>query len=78
MDQQITQQCPTTNQPTDQPNDQPTNRPTTEELKYTHHRAQRLQHPTNNMVEVWQKLAPFGGTPTSGAVEVLLTKVVNW
>jgi hypothetical protein len=29
------------------------------------------------MFEVWQKLAPFDGRPIGGAVEVLLTKVVN-
>jgi hypothetical protein len=31
------------------------------------------------MFEVWQNLAPFGSRLTIGcAVEVLLTKVVNW
>jgi hypothetical protein len=30
------------------------------------------------MFEVWQNLAPFGGRLIGGAVEVLLTKVVNW
>jgi hypothetical protein len=29
------------------------------------------------MFEVWQNLAPFSGRPISGAVEALLTKVVN-
>jgi hypothetical protein len=29
-------------------------------------------------LEVWQNLAIFGGTPIGGAVEALLTKVVNW
>jgi hypothetical protein len=28
------------------------------------------------MFEVWQNLAPYGGRPVSGAIEVLLTKVV--
>jgi hypothetical protein len=30
------------------------------------------------MLEVWQNLATFGGRLISGAVEGLLTKVVNW
>jgi hypothetical protein len=30
------------------------------------------------MLEVSQNLASFGGRPISGAVEMLLTKVVNW
>jgi hypothetical protein len=30
------------------------------------------------MLEVWQNSAPFGGRPIGGAVEVLLTKVINW
>jgi hypothetical protein len=30
------------------------------------------------MFEVWQKLAPFGGRHIGGAVEALLTKVINW
>jgi hypothetical protein len=30
------------------------------------------------MFEVWQNLAPFSGRPIGGAVEVLLTKFVNW
>jgi hypothetical protein len=29
------------------------------------------------MFEVWQNLAPFGGRPIGGAVEALLTKVIN-
>jgi hypothetical protein len=33
---------------------------------------------SNNMFEVWQNLAPFGGRTIRGAVEALLTKVVNW
>jgi hypothetical protein len=52
--------------------------PTTEELKYSHHKVWRHQHPTNNMFEVWQNLAPFSGRPIGGAVEALLTKVINW
>jgi hypothetical protein len=30
------------------------------------------------MLKVRQNLAPFGGRPINNAVEVLLTKVVNW
>jgi hypothetical protein len=30
------------------------------------------------MLEVWQNSAPFGGRPIGSAVEVLLTKVINW
>jgi hypothetical protein len=30
------------------------------------------------MFEVWQNLAPFGGSPIGGANEALLTKYVNW
>ncbi len=33
---------------------------------------------TNNLLEVWQNLAPFGSRPIGGAVEALLTQVVNW
>jgi hypothetical protein len=29
------------------------------------------------MFEVWQNLAPFGGRPFGGAIEALLTKLVN-
>jgi hypothetical protein len=29
------------------------------------------------MFGVWQNLAPFGGRPIGGAVEALLTKVLN-
>ena len=41
-------------------------------------RAWRHQRPTNNMFKVWHNSAPFGSRPIGGAVEVLLTKVVNW
>jgi hypothetical protein len=51
--------------------------PSAEELNYSHKRAQRHQHPTNNMLEVWQNLAPFFGRPICSTVEVLLTKVIN-
>jgi hypothetical protein len=51
--------------------------PTTEELKYSHNRARWHRHFTNNLLEVWQNSAPFGGRPIGGAVEALLTKVVN-
>jgi hypothetical protein len=63
---------PTDQQPTT--NDQPGR----EELKDSRDRAWRHQQPTNNMLKVWQNSAPFGGRPISGAVEALLTKVVNW
>jgi hypothetical protein len=66
-----TNQQPTTN------NQQPTTQLTTEELKYSCNRAQRRQHPTNNMLEVWQNSAPFGGRLISATVEALLTKVVD-
>jgi hypothetical protein len=62
----LTGNRPTTNQ-----------QPTAEELKYSRRRAWRHQHPTNNLLEVWQNSAPFGGRPIGSAIEVLLTKVVN-
>jgi hypothetical protein len=49
----------------------------TEELKNSHNRARRSQHPTNNLLEVGQNLAPFGGRPIGTAVEALLTKILN-
>jgi hypothetical protein len=52
--------------------------PTAEELKYSRKRARRHQRPTNNLLEVWQNLAPFGSRPIGSAVEALLTKIVNW
>jgi hypothetical protein len=60
--------------PTDR---RPTVRLTAEELKYSRDTAQWCRHPTNNMFEVGQNSAPFGGRPIGGAVEALLTKVVN-
>jgi hypothetical protein len=51
---------------------------TTEELKNRRNRARWRQHPINNMFEVWQNLAPFGSRPIGGAVEALLTKIINW
>jgi hypothetical protein len=64
--------------------DRPTNQPTTnnqrllaEELNYSGNGARRHQCPTNNLLEVWQNLAPFGGGPIGGAVEVLSTNVIN-
>jgi hypothetical protein len=51
--------------------------PAAEELKYSRNRTRQHQCPTNNMFKVWQNLAPFGGRPIGGAVEVLLTKDVN-
>ncbi len=56
---------------TDQPTDQPTNRLTTEELKYSCNTARRRCCPTNNLLEVWQNSAPFGGRPIGAAVEAL-------
>jgi hypothetical protein len=62
----------------DQPStNQSTDRLTAEELKCSCHRARWHQHPTNHMFEVWQNLALFNGRPIGGAIEVLLTKVVN-
>ncbi len=55
-----------------------TDRPATEELKCSRNRARRRQRPSNNTFKVWQNLPPFGGRPIGSAVEVLLTKVVNW
>jgi hypothetical protein len=64
--------------------DQPTNnqRPTTgrltiEELNYSCNRAWRRGRLSNNLVEVWQNLAPFGGRLIDATVEALLTKVLN-
>jgi hypothetical protein len=54
------------------------NQPDVDKLKYSCNRAWRRQRPTNNMFEMWQNSAPFGGRPIGGAVEALLTKVVNW
>jgi hypothetical protein len=51
--------------------------PTAEESKYNLNRAWWHQCPTNNMFEVWQNLAPFGGRPIGSAVEALLTIVIN-
>ncbi len=41
---------------------------TAEELKYSCNRARRHQRPTNNLLEVWQNPAPFGGRPIGAAV----------
>ncbi len=58
--------------------DRPTNdRLTAEEFKYSHHSARRRRHPTNNLLEVWQNSAIFGGRLIGAAVEALLTVVVN-
>jgi hypothetical protein len=67
--------CGPTNQPTDQ---QTPYCPTAEELNYSGDRARPHQRPTNNLLEVWQNLDPFGGRPINGTVEALLTKVINW
>jgi hypothetical protein len=53
-----------------------TNKPVEEELKYSWDRAWWHPPATKNLLEVWQKLAIFGGRPIGGAMEVLLTKVV--
>jgi hypothetical protein len=55
-----------------------TNQLTAEESKYSRTRAQRCGRPTNNLLEVWQNLSPFGGRPIGAAVEALLTKIINW
>jgi hypothetical protein len=57
--------------------DQLTNQLLAEKLKYSRNWARRHQCPTNNLLEVWQNLAIFGGRPIGGAVEALLTQVVN-
>jgi hypothetical protein len=57
---------------------QPANQLLAEKLKYSHNRAQQRQRFTNNIIKVWQNLAPFGGSPLGSAVELLLTKVLNW
>jgi hypothetical protein len=69
-DQQMTNKQPTNNQQT-------TNQLTAEELKYSRNRARRHRHPTNNLLKVWQNLAPCGGRPISAVVEALSTKVLN-
>ncbi len=62
----------------DQPANQPTDRLVAEELKYSHDRARRHQRPTNNLLEVWQNPAIFGGRPIGAAIEALLTIIKNW
>jgi hypothetical protein len=59
------------------PTDQPTNQLLAEKLKYSRDRARWHQCPTNNLLEVWQNLAIFGGRPIGAAVEALLTIVVS-
>jgi hypothetical protein len=51
---------------------------TAEELKYSRNMAWQHWQPTNNLLEVWQNLAPFGSRPIGAAIEALLTKVLNW
>ncbi len=68
--------CGPTNQPTN--NQQTTNRLTAEELKYSRIMARWLWCPINNLLEVGQNLAPFGGKLIGPTVEALLTKVLNW
>jgi hypothetical protein len=82
-DQQPTtnNQQPTTNDQRPTTNNQrlrTTDQLTTEKLKYSCNRAQWRQCPTNNLLEVWQNLAPFSGRPIGAAVEALLMIVVNW
>ncbi len=55
----------------------PGNQLHTEELKYSRDRAWRHRHPTNNLLEVWQNFAIFGGRPIGAAVEAMLSIVVN-
>jgi hypothetical protein len=50
--------------------DQPTNQMLAEELKYSHDRARRHQRPTNNLLEMWQNSAIFGGRPIGSAAIV--------
>jgi hypothetical protein len=57
-------------------NNRPTDQLSAEELKYSCHSAQRCWRPTNNLLEVWQKLAIFGCRPFGAAVEALLMIVV--
>jgi hypothetical protein len=66
---------PTEQRPTN--SQRPTNQLTAEELKYSRHRARQRLRPTNNLLEVWQNLAPFGGRPINAVVEALLTKAIN-
>jgi hypothetical protein len=54
------------------------NQPTTEELNYNSNRAWGCPGATNNLLEVWQNSATFGGRPIGTAVKALLTKVINW
>jgi hypothetical protein len=56
----------------------PTNKLTTDELKYSHNRAQRHQCLTNNLLEVRQNSAISGSRPIGATVEALLPIVVNW
>ncbi len=56
-----------------QTNDQPL----AEELKYSRDRARWRQHPTSNLLEVWQNSAIFGSRLIGGAIEALLTRVLN-
>jgi hypothetical protein len=59
------------------PTDQPTNQLLAEELKYSHDRAWQHPLPFNNLFEVRQNSAIFGSRSIGGAIEALLTKVVN-
>jgi hypothetical protein len=60
-------------------NDRLTNQqPAAEELKYSRDWERRNPQPNKNLFKVWQNMAIFGGRPINGAVEVLLTKIINW
>jgi hypothetical protein len=54
-----------------------TDRLTAEELKYSHNKARQRRCPSNDLLEVWQSSAPFGGRPIGTALEALLTKVLK-
>ncbi len=77
----MTDNYPCVGKPPKSPYLWPTNRltdqPTAEEFNYSRNRARQHQCPTNNLLEVWQNSAIFGGRPIGAAIEVLLTKVVN-
>jgi hypothetical protein len=55
-----------------------TDQPTAEVIKYSQDRTRKHQHPTNDMLEVWQNSASFGRRLVGSAIEALLTKVVHW
>jgi hypothetical protein len=52
-------------------------RPVAEELKYSRNRARRRQRPSNDLLQVWQNSAIFGGRPIGAVIETLLMIIVN-